>query len=86
VTKSISLTGGGFWATNLSFRRNQQNTGGKVSKGDIYRLGQWLKDQGERMAHIRVFGIHIFAWIAGPVIRFGVALKDSVRNCPISEL
>jgi hypothetical protein len=36
-----------------------------LSKGDIWRLGQRIKDMGERMAHVRIFGVHIFNITAG---------------------
>jgi hypothetical protein len=62
--------------------------GGKIilSKGDIWRLGEWVRERGERIGHVSVLGVHIFNWIAGPVIRWGLAIKDSVKNCPIAEM
>jgi hypothetical protein len=59
---------------------------GIMSKGSIWRLGQWLKDRGERIGHVRLFGFHFLNWLAGPVIRLGLAIRDSVRNCPIREM
>ena len=58
----------------------------KFKKGGIYRLGVSVKEQGERMAHVRVFGIHFLNWIAGPVISLGLAIRGMVANCPIVEL
>jgi hypothetical protein len=57
-----------------------------MSKGSIWRLGQRIKDFAERMGHVRIFGIHVLNWLAGPVIRLGLAIRDSVRNTPISEM
>jgi hypothetical protein len=57
-----------------------------LSNGATYCLGQWIKDRGERIGHIRVFGIHIFNWIAGAVISLGLAIKDSVRHSPLMEM
>jgi hypothetical protein len=49
----------------------------------IYRLGQKIKENGERLGHIRVFGIQIFNWIAAPVIRFGLLIRDSIKNSAV---
>ena len=57
-----------------------------MSKGWIYRTGVAIKDFGERLGHIKVLSVHIFGWCCGLVIQFGLALRDSVRNCPIGEL
>ena len=57
-----------------------------MSKGLIYRTGVAIKDFGERMGHIKVLGVHIFSWCGGLVIRFGLAIRDSVMGCPIDEL
>ena len=54
-----------------------------MSKGSVWRLGQQIKDFGERMGHIRMFGIHFLNWIAGPVISLGLAIRDSVMHCPM---
>ena len=56
------------------------------SKGAIYRLGQRIKERGERIGHVRMFGIHFLNWIAGPVIALGLAIRDSVMHCPVSEM
>jgi len=53
----------------------------KLSKGSIYRLGQSLKDFGERLGHRK-----LTAWFCRPVIKLGYLLRDSVKTCPISEL
>jgi len=56
------------------------------SKGAIYRLGQRIKDRGERIGHVRMFGIHFLNLVAGPVISLGLAIRGAVANCPIEEL
>jgi hypothetical protein len=38
------------------------------------------------MGHVWIFGIHIFNWAAGMVIRLGLSVKDTVKNCPIREM
>jgi hypothetical protein len=57
-----------------------------LNKGRTYRLGQRIKDCGEKIGHVRIFGIRVFNWFAGPVIRLGLAVKDSVKNNPIGEM
>jgi hypothetical protein len=57
-----------------------------LNKGSIWRLGQQIKDQGERIGHLRLFGVHFLNWLAGPVIRLGLSIRDSIRDCPIGEL
>jgi len=57
-----------------------------MRKGSIWRLGQRIKDNGERIGHVRVFGVHFLNWIAGPVISLGLAIRGMVANCPIKEL
>jgi len=52
----------------------------------IYRLGQSLKDSGERMAHKRVFSIPALRWCCGPVIGLGLAVRGAAVNCPIEEM
>ena len=48
-------------------------------KGFIYKFGASLKDFGKRAGHKRRF-------YAGAVIRIGLAVRDSVRGCPVGEL
>ena len=55
-------------------------------KGFIFRTGVRIKDFGERMGHVRIFGFHVFNWFCGLVIRLGLTVRDSVRNCPIGDL
>jgi len=57
-----------------------------LSNGDIYRLGQWIKERGERIGHVRVFGVHFLNWIVGPVVKLGLAIRDSVRHCPVKKM
>jgi hypothetical protein len=59
---------------------------GIMSKGSIYRFGVCVKEFGERIGHVRLFGIHFLNWFAWLVIRLGLAIKDSVRNNSISEM
>jgi len=57
-----------------------------LSNGAIYRMGQRIKDCGERIGHFRMFGIHFLNWLAGPVIRLGLAIRNSVMQCPLCEM
>lgn len=58
-----------------------------LSRCFVYRWGQRIKDFGERMGHIRVFGIHIFRWCCGAVIGAGLAIKGWIlENSTIGEL
>ena len=56
------------------------------SKGSIYRKGISLKERGERMAHIRIFGIPVFRCFCGPVIGLGYKLIGLARNVAIGEM
>ena len=58
----------------------------RISKGAIYRLGIRVKNLGEKLGHIRLFGFHIFSLLCAPVINLGYALRDSVRGCTIGEM
>jgi hypothetical protein len=42
-------------------------------RGFFYRTGVWIKDLGERMARVKVM-----RWFSGPIIKLGLAIKDSV--------
>jgi len=44
-----------------------------MSKGFIYRAGIAIKEFGERI-HFRL------------AIRLGLAVKDSIMNCPVKEM
>ena len=57
-----------------------------MKKGSIWRLGQRIKDYGERIGHVRLFSVHFLNCLAGPVINLGLAIKGKVDNCPIEEL
>ena len=57
-----------------------------LSKGFIYRTGVRIKDFGERIRHIHIRRFFIFSLISGLVISLGLAIKESVFNCPVSEL
>jgi hypothetical protein len=54
------------------------------TKGFIFRFGQGMKDLGERMAHKKVWGIPVLRWCCGLVIALGLAVRDSVTNCPVA--
>ena len=51
--------------------------------GFIYRRAVGLKDFGERLSHIKVFGIRVFWWPSGLLIGLGLALRDRVFKYPI---
>jgi len=55
-------------------------------KGNVYRFGVAVKEFGERMAHKKIIGIPVLRWCCGPVIGLGLAIKDSVMDCPMEEL
>ncbi len=55
------------------------------SYGFIYRWGVRIKEAGERMAHIKLFGIPFFRPFCGPIIGLGMKIKDSVV-CPIEKM
>ena len=57
---------------------------GEMNKGSIYRLGVKIKEFGERMGHTKVFRLPLLSLLCSLVIRFGLAVRDSVRNCPVS--
>jgi hypothetical protein len=57
----------------------------KFSKGFIFRWGMRIKDFGERMAHKKIFGILVLRWCCDPVIVLGLAIRDSVMDCPIAD-
>lgn len=57
-----------------------------MSKGFIYRWGQRIKEFGERMAHVRLFGIPLFRWCSDPVIVLGRRIKNSVLGCPVGTI
>jgi hypothetical protein len=56
------------------------------SSGFKFRFGQTLKDAGVRMARVRLFGIPILKPFCGPVIKLGVATRESVMRRCIGEL
>jgi len=51
--------------------------------GFIYRRAVAIKEFGERLAHIRVFGIRPLYWLSGQIIRIGLALRDWISEYPI---
>jgi hypothetical protein len=56
------------------------------SKGTVYRTGMRIKDFGERVVHIKIFGCFVFHRLSGWIVGKGLKMKDSVLGCPISEL
>ena len=56
------------------------------SKGFVYRLGVRIIERGERIAHIRFFGIPLFRWCDGYVIALGYKIKGLARNIAVGEL
>ena len=56
-----------------------------LSKGFIYRTGVRIKEIGERVGHINILGVFIFNQLSGWIVSKGLAMKDSVLGCPISE-
>jgi hypothetical protein len=44
--------------------------------GFLYRWAIRIKDFGEWMSHVRVFGIPILRPFCGPVIILGLAIRD----------
>jgi len=56
------------------------------SKGFIYRTGVRVKDFGERVGHVKIRGVFIFSQVSDWITRKGLAMKESVFNCPVSEL
>jgi len=55
-------------------------------KGNVYRFGVAVKEFGERLAHKRILGIPVLRWCCGTVIGLGLAIRDLVIDCPISEM
>jgi hypothetical protein len=55
------------------------------SNGFIFRFGVFAKETGEKMAHIRLFGVPILRPFCGPVISFGKRVRDSVLDRPIRK-
>ena len=49
-------------------------------KGFIYRTGVRIKDFGERMGHVRIFGFHVFNWFCGSIICLGIAIRNFARK------
>jgi hypothetical protein len=53
--------------------------------GFIYRRAIALKEFGERLGHIQVFGIRPLYWLSGLFIRLGLALRDWISKYPIYQ-
>jgi len=52
--------------------------------GFIYRIAMDIKDFGERLAHRRPSGKRSkLRWLAEPICRIGLALRDLISVCPI---
>jgi hypothetical protein len=52
--------------------------------GFFYRRAIDLKDFGESLGHIRIFGIRPFSWLSGSIICLGLMLRDWVSKHPIN--
>jgi len=52
----------------------------------IWRTGQRIKDFGERIGHVRLFGFHYLNWLASPVIALGYKIRDLARDIPIRSM
>jgi hypothetical protein len=55
------------------------------SKGFVYRWGVRIKNFGECMALVKVFGIPILRWCCRPVVDLGLGIRNSVMNSPAAE-
>jgi hypothetical protein len=53
------------------------------SIGFKYRWGIRIKEIGERIGHIKIRGVFIFNWLAGPVIKAGLKIKNSALGYTI---
>jgi len=80
----------GFLATNLDPAANPKINGGKImriiSKGFIFRWGMRIKDFGERVGHVKIRRVFVFGWLADLIVPIGLAIKNSVLGCPLSEM
>lgn len=56
------------------------------SKGFIYRWGMRIKDFGERVGHVKIRGVFILGRLSDWITHIGLAIKDSVLSCPVSEM
>ena len=56
------------------------------NKGFIFRWGMRIKDCGERIGHVNIFGIPILGWLADPIISVGLKIKDSVLSYPLIDI
>jgi len=45
------------------------------SKGFLWRLGTGIKERGDRIGHVKVFGVFIFGWLSCPIRQIGFAIK-----------
>jgi len=49
-----------------------------LSKGTIYNLGFGIKNFGDRMAHVKLFGFPLFRWCCDPVRSLGRFIRNMV--------
>ena len=56
-----------------------------LSRGFMYRTGVRIKDFWESVGHVHIRRFFIFSLVSGWLIHIGLAIKESVFNCPISE-
>ena len=57
-----------------------------LSEGTVFRNGMRIKDFGERVGHVKVFGKFIFHRLSGWIVGKGLDMKNSVRDCRISKV
>jgi hypothetical protein len=50
--------------------------------GFMYRFGVSVKEAGERMARMRLFGIPVLRPFCGPVIGLGYAIRERAMSGP----
>jgi hypothetical protein len=54
-------------------------------KGFIFRCGQGIKDFGEGMSHVKIFGIPVLRPFCGPVISLGLAIRNGAMKRPVKD-
>jgi hypothetical protein len=52
-------------------------------QGWVYRRAIGLKDFGERLSRVKIFGVRVFWRPAGWIIMLGLALRDRVLKHPV---
>ena len=57
-----------------------------INKGFIFRWGMRIKDFGERIGHVNIFGVPVFGWLADPIISVGLKIRDAVLRYPVIDV